>query len=472
MFEHACRLGLEGIVSKRIDLPYQGGRGDHWLKIKGILRQEFIILGYVPSTAAPGAVGALLLGYFDAGTLFYAGRVGTGYSSDQARRLRADLDKIAAAKPELGNSLPDGAEKGVRWAAAQLVCEVAYRGWTADKLVRQAAFKGLREDRPAEEIILERVPEAPKSEKSKSERSTSEQSKPDRELLRGRLTHPERILWPEQGVTKEGLAEFYSDIADWILPHLSGRVLSLVRAPSGVGEKGFFAKHAWQGLSDAVRRVDVGEKDKMLTLDSLDGLIDLVQAGVVEIHPWGSTVAHLEQPDRLIFDLDPGEDVPWSAVIEAAIEVRRRLEELGLTSFVKTSGGKGLHVMLPVEPRADWEHAKKFTQWIAEAMAKAYPERYVANMSKTARRGRIFVDYLRNGRGATAVAPYSTRALPLASVSTPLAWSELSEGIRADHFKVDNLRQRLDVLKADPWPQFFTIRQRIPSRYESASRSR
>jgi len=459
MFEHACRLGLEGIVSKRIDLPYRPGRGDHWLKIKGILRQEFIILGYIPSTAAPGAVGALLLGYFGDGTLFYAGRVGTGYSSDQARRLRADLDKIAAAKPKLGNRLPDGAEKGVRWAAPQLVCEVEYRGLSTDKLVRQAAFKGLREDRPADEIILERAPE-----KSKSEKNNAEKPKPDRELLRGRLTHPERILWPEQGVTKEGLAEFYADIADWILPHLSGRVLSLVRAPSGVGEKSFFAKHAWQGLSDAVQRVDVGEKDKMLTLDSLDGLIDLVQAGVVEIHPWGSTVAHLEEPDRLIFDLDPGEDVPWSAVIDAAFEVRGRLDELGLTSFVKTSGGKGLHVMLPVEPRTDWEQAKKFTQSIAEAMAKAYPERYLAKMSKAARRGRIFVDYLRNGRGATAVAPYSTRALPLASVSTPLAWSELSEGIRADHFKIDNLRQRLDVLKADPWPQFFTIRQRIPPR--------
>src|SRR5215468_6546726 len=200
----------------------------------------------------------------------------------------------------------------------------------------------------------------------------------------------------------------------------------------------------------------------MLTLDSLDGLIDLVQASVVEIHPWGSTVAHLEQPDRLIFDLDPGEDVPWSAVIEAAFEVRRRLDELGLTSFVKTSGGKGLHVMLPVEPRTDWEQAKKFTQSIADAMAKASPDRYVAKMSKSARRGRIFVDYLRNGRGATAVAPYSTRALPLASVSTPLDWSELSESIRADHFKIDNLRTRLDVLKDDPWPGFFTIRQRLP----------
>jgi bifunctional non-homologous end joining protein LigD len=240
-------------------------------------------------------------------------------------------------------------------------------------------------------------------------------------------------------------------------------VLSLVRAPSGVGEKYFVAKHAWAGLSDAVRRVDVGEKEAMLTLDNLPGVIDLVQAGVVEIHPWGSTVADLEKPDRLIFDLDPGDDVPWSAVIEAAFEVRSRLAAVELASFVKTSGGKGLHVVLPLEPRAGWEEAKKFTQAIAEAMAKAQPERYVARMTKSARRGRIFVDYLRNGRGATAVAPYSTRALPRASVSTPLTWDELTEGVRADHFKIDNLRQRLDVLKQDPWPDFFTIRQILPS---------
>jgi len=449
MFEHACRIGLEGIVSKRIDLPYRGGRGPHWIKTKGILRQEFVILGYIPSTAAKGTVGALLVGYFDGGTLHYAGRVGTGYSGDQSRSLRAGLDKIASAKPKLGNALPAGAEKGVRWAEPRLVCEVEYRGWTADRLIRQSVFRGLREDRPADEIALDVAP--------------GKTSEAGRAPIRQRLTHPDRMLWPEPGVTKEGLAEFYADIADWILPHLAGRVLSLVRCPSGVSEKCFFAKHAWQGLSGAVRQVDVGDKKKMLTLDSLDGLIDLVQASVLEIHPWGSTAAHLEKPDRLIFDLDPGEDVPWSAVIAAALEVRSRLDAVGLKSFVKTSGGKGLHVVLPLEPSVGWDEAKAFTQSIAEAMAKSEPERYVARMTKSARRGRIFVDYLRNGRGATAVAPYSTRALPLASVSTPLAWDELAEGIRADHFKIDNLRQRLDVLKAEPWPDFFTMRQRLPA---------
>jgi bifunctional non-homologous end joining protein LigD len=449
MFEHACRLGLEGIVSKRSDLPYRPGRGPHWLKVKGIISQELVILGYVPSTTAKGTIGALLVGYFDNGKLHYAGRVGTGYSADQARLLRDELEALAAAKPKLANVLPAETEKGVRWAEPRLVCEVEYRGWTADKLIRQSAFKGLREDRPAAEIVLEAAPAKAKPERMRAP-------------LRERLTHPDRILWPEQGVTKEGLAEFYADIADWILPHLSGRVLSLVRCPSGVGQKCFFAKHAWAGLSGAVRRVDVGDEEKMLTLDGFDGLMDLVQASVVEIHPWGSTFERLENPDRLIFDLDPGEEVEWRAVIDAALAVRDRLQELGLKSFVKTSGGKGLHVVVPIEPTLAWNEAKAFTQGVAESMAKAEPELYVATMAKRVRRGRTFIDYFRNGRGATAVAPYSTRSLPLASVSTPLAWDELAEGIRADHFRVDNLRQRLDVMKVDPWADFFTVRQRVP----------
>lgn len=449
VFEHAARIGLEGIISKRLDMPYRSGRVDHWLKIKGRLRQEFVILGYTPSTVAKGTIGALLLGYYNNNALYYAGRVGSGFSGDQARALYKQLEQIAADKPKLENKLPAGAEKGVRWIEPRLVGEVEFRGWTADKLVRQAAFKGLREDRPAEEVTLESVPKEAAPTRG-------------RDVLRGRLTHPERILWPEAGVSKEGLAEFYTDIADWILPHVTGRVLSLVRCPSGAGEKCFFAKHAWAGLSKAVRHVDVGDAETMLAIDGMEGLIDLVQAGVLEIHPWGSTVKQLEKPDRLIFDLDPGEGVPWSAVIDGAIELRSRLDDLGLTTFVKTSGGKGLHVVVPLTPSAGWDEAKEFTHEITKAMAAASPDRYVATMSKKLRRGKIFIDYLRNGRGATAVAPYSTRALPMASVSTPLAWDELSEGLRSDHFRVDNLRQRLAVLKDDPWTKIFTVRQKLP----------
>jgi bifunctional non-homologous end joining protein LigD len=447
MLEHACRLGLEGIVSKRVDMPYRSGRGEHWLKSKSVLRQEFIIIGYVASTVAPGSIGALVLGYHENGKLMYVGRVGTGYSHKQARDLYETLEKIAAPRPALGNALPAGAEKGVRWVKPQLVCDVEFHDWTADRLIRQSSFKGLREDKAPEEVVLESQPSAAPV-------------KP--ELARVRLTHPERILWEEPGITKQGLAEFYAEIADWILPHMKGRVLSLVRCPEGVGAQHFYAKHPWHGLDPAVRRVDVGEKEPMLVVENLAGLLSLVQASIVEINPWGSTADDLERPARLIFDIDPDQELPRSAVIAAAHEVRERLAQMALASFVKTSGGKGLHVVVPIVPSVSWEAAKEFTGALATAMAKDSPDRYIATMSKRARKGRVFVDFFRNGRGATAVGAYSTRALPNATVSTPLDWNELSESVRADHFRIDNLRQRLAVLKQDPWAEMLTMRQRLP----------
>jgi bifunctional non-homologous end joining protein LigD len=454
MLEHSCRFGLEGIVSKRQDLPYRSGRGDHWLKSKCIDRQEFVILGYVPSSADSRSIGALGLGYHQGGRLVYAGRVGTGWSGDQARSLRDELEAIIGKKPALANRLPVGAEKGVRWVEPRLVGEIEFRGWTQDKMLRAASFKGLREDKSAEEIVLE---EAPQTSRTLGARDLS------RDLSKVRLTHPERILWAGPGITKQGLAEFYAEIADWILPHIVGRPLSLLRCPSGTSAKCFFAKHPWQGLDDNVGRVEVGEKEPMLVIEDLSGLLNMVQAGVVEIHPWGSRAEHLEQPDRLIFDLDPGEGVPWSATIAAAMEVRGRLADLGLVSFVKTSGGKGLHVVVPIEPQAEWDEAKAFTERIAAEMAKDHPEKYVATVAKRARQGRIFIDFLRNGRGATAIAAYSTRGLPQASVSTPIAWDELSEGLKADHYTVDNIGHRLSFLKRDPWEGFFDIRQKAPA---------
>lgn len=460
ILEHTCRLGLEGIVSKRADLPYKAGRGEHWLKSRCTLRQEFVIVGYVPSTAAAGLVGALALGYYQDGKLRYAGRVGTGYSAAQAKALRDALEAIKADKPSFRNPLPAGADKGVRWAKPQLVCEVEFRGFTADGLIRQSSFKGLREDKPAHEVVLEVGP----AQADAAKPSAGESGAEGHSIAGVRLTHPERILWGETGLTKQGLAEFYAEIADFILPHVVGRPLSLLRCPSGVSEPCFFAKRPWQGLGEAIRQVDTDNGEPTLVIDDLTGLIGLVQAGVVEIHPWGSRVEQMEQPDRLIFDLDPGDDVAWSAVIAAAREVRERLGQVGLDSFVKTSGGKGLHVVVPIAPSLTWADAKAFTGSIAEAMSKDDPARYVATLSKRARRGRILIDYFRNSRGATAVAPYSTRARAQASVSTPLAWEELSQGIRADHFRVDNLRQRLRFLASDPWQGFFELRQTLAAR--------
>ena len=446
MLEHSCRLGLEGIISKRADAPYRSGRGESWLKSKCRESQEFVILGYVPSTAATRSIGSLALGYYEKGKIRYAGRVGTGWSTAVAAALWKDLDKLRAKKPAFDKPLPALAEKDVVWVEPRFVCEIEFSDWTHDDVVRQASFKGLRDDKPPTEIIREA-----------SGKRAAGTPKP----TATRLTHPERILWPQEGITKQGLADYYTDIADWILPHLEGRVLSLVRAPSGTSEKYFYAKHPWAGLSERIKRVDVGENEPMIVVDDISGLLELVQAGVVEIHPWGSRHEKLEKPDRLIFDLDPGEDMRWADVIDAARETRDFLETLGLQSFVKTTGGKGLHVVVPVEPTMEWESAKAFTQSVAEELARKRPDRYVAIMAKRVRRGRIFMDYLRNGRGATAVGAYSTRALPRASVSTPLSWDELSETMRSDHFTLTNIRHRLKHL-SDPWPGFFKIRQSIP----------
>lgn len=461
MLTHACRLGLEGVISKRKDAPYTPDRGSHWLKAKCVLRQEFVVIGYTVSTAAKRSIGSLALGYYEDGKLIYAGRSGTGFSGDEAQSLYAGLSAIAAEKPAFGRKPPAGTDKGVRWVEPRFVAEIEFRGWTNDELLRQSAFKGLRDDKPPAEVVREggsgRADAAPAAEV---------------DLSGVRLTHPERVLWEEGGVTKQGLADFYADIADWALPHLVNRPLSLVRCPNGAGKQCFFQKHRWEGLSPDIRFIEVGDAEPMTFIEDLRGLLGLVQAGVLEIHPWGSTIADIEKPDRIIFDLDPGEDVTWSQVIDGALAVRRRLDQDGLKSFVKTSGGKGLHVVAPLTPSADWETVKDYTRRVVEAMEADAPALYVSNMAKRLRKGRIFVDYLRNGRGATAVAAFSTRARDGAPVSTPLAWDELSEALKADHFRIDNLRQRLDFLAADPWDGFFDLRQTLPKSGPGKSRKK
>ena len=444
----ACRMGLEGIVSKRTDLPYVSGRGPHWIKSKCVLEQEFVVLGYVPSTAHRAAIGSLVVGYYSEKRLVHAGRAGTGFSAEVAVALRRELDAILAAPPTFRDKPSREAMNGVKWVEPKLVAEIQYRGWGSEGLLRQASFKGLREDVQAEDIVLEKQPVA--------------RARGAPRVTASRLTHPERILWPDPGVTKQGLADFYIDIAKWILPHVTGRVLSAVRCPSGADEKCFYAKHAWAGLGENVRLVDTGEGEPMIAIDDLRGLLALVQASVLEIHPWGSRIDKLDEPDRIIFDLDPGESVPWNRVIAAAQEVRDRLKSHKLRSFVKISGGKGLHVVAPIDRGPDWERVKDYTRRIAEAMAADAPNLYLARMTKKLRKGKVFVDYLRNGRGATAVAAFSTRARKGAPVCVPLAWEELTEAIGPNHFSIENLRQRLDFLKVDPWTGFDRLRQRLP----------
>nr|WP_084731289.1 DNA ligase D [Microvirga vignae] len=437
MIRHACRLGLEGIVSKRKDKPYIGGRSLHWQKTKCSHRQEFVVAGYVPSTTAQKALGSLVLGIHEKGRLVHVGRVGTGFSAALARDLWHELEPLKRPTSPFGHRLSPDASRNVRWVKPILVAEVELRGWTSDGLLRHASFKGLREDKDPSEVVREtKAWPATGGSRSHSHAIT--------------LTHPDRVFWPDTGLTKLGLADYYADIADWILPHIAARPLALVRCPSGTDKACFFQKHSWNAMSSLVHCQSVAG-DEVLFVEDLDGLLALVQSGVLEIHPWGSTLRDIERPDRITMDLDPAEDVPWSVLIEAAFEVRERLRHVRLESFVKTTGGKGLHVVTPLKPKAGWDETKAFAQSLAEDMAGDSPDRYVATMAKRARKGRIFIDYLRNGRGATAVAAYSTRARSGASVSTPLAWDELSASIRPNHFTVDNLPTRLAHMKTDPW---------------------
>jgi bifunctional non-homologous end joining protein LigD len=454
LFKHVCRLGLEGIVSKRRASKYVSGRVKSWLKTKCALREEFLVLGYQPSTTSRKAIGSLALGYWKDGDLRYAGKVGTGFSHSVAEEIWEKLDPFRRHDRPVKEVPPDADVRGVRWVEPRLVADVEFAAWTGSGMIRHASFQGLREDKTAADLKKEgadlREEGAPVPVAKAKTRSWSI-----------RLTHPDRIYWPDVGVSKLGLAEYYADIWPWIEPQIVGRPLSLLRCPSGLQEC-FFQKHAWKGMPAAqIRPAMVGD-DEVLFIETLDGLIALVQAGVLEIHPWGSTMADPERPDRLIFDLDPGEDVPWAEVEAAAVEVRDHLSTLGLVSFVKTTGGKGLHVVVPITPQLDWAPAKLWCQRFAEAVAKARPDGFVTNMAKRVRGGKIFLDYLRNGRGATAIAAYSTRARPGAAVATPLFWDELGTGVTPSHFTVLNLSRRLQALPADPWAEMATTKQKLP----------
>jgi bifunctional non-homologous end joining protein LigD len=477
MVRSACRLGLEGIISKRRDRPYRSGRREDWLKIKCTERQEFVIAGFVPSTAMKKAVGSIALGYYEGGKLKYAGRSGTGFTAEAARQTWTQLDALRVAAPPFDGKLSSEERRGAVWVEPKLVAEIEFRGWTGDGRLRHAAYKGLREDKSAQEVVRETAKHAADAS-SEGSTGAPQRAKPAGAAKPGKtrtgvqvagvtLTHPDRVLWPDAGVTKQGLAEYYDEIAEWLLPHIARRPLALVRCPSGVGEACFFQKHSWAGLGDAIRRETIRDEDgeeEVLFVDDIAGVVSLVQAGVLEIHPWGAGIADVDKPDRITMDLDPAEDVAWEHVIAAALDVRERLAAQGFESFVKTTGGKGLHVVVPFEPGPDWATVKSFARDLAEVMEREAPDRYIAKASKTARRGLIYVDYLRNGRGATAIGAYSTRARPGATVSVPLAWNELSPALKPNHFNVLNLPARLRRLDRDPWGDIAAARQSLPGR--------
>lgn len=461
-FEQACTLGLEGVVSKRIDAPYRSGRSKLWLKAKcGRQNAEFVVGGYTPPAGARSGFGALLLGTLKDGRLEYAGRLGTGFSSRQLEQLHAQLQRDEIAHSPFAPSPMLPGSRGVHWVQPRLVVEVEYVERTRDGLLRQPSFVAVREDVEPGEI------ESTGATLEEAARASTTQARHAGtgavEVAGAELTHPERILYPEQGVTKLALARYYESIHEWVLPYLAQRPLVLVRCPEGrpegEGQKGcFYQKHLPKSQAGAVPRIAIHEEDEVRDyayVRSLSDLLALVQHDVLEFHAWGCRVEDIEHPDLLVFDLDPAPDVAWDAVLRTARELRERLRQLGLTAFPRTTGGKGLHLVVPLRPSADWRQAKAFAKAVVERHAHDEPRLLTTHMAMAKRHGRIFLDYLRNARGSTAIASYSARARPRAPVAVPLRWDELSPALRSDHYTVETLPRRLGALKADPWEGFF-----------------
>ena len=476
MFQNACELHAEGIISKRTQSTYTSGRTGDWLKLKCLHEQEFVVGGFtLPSNGTRG-IGALLLGYYLDGKLIYAGRAGTGFNQKTHQSTRDKLDSLTATTSPFA-SIPAAARKGAHWLKPSVVAQIRFATWTADNQLRQAAFLGLREDKPAKEVVREEA--APTPKRSRTEAGAS---KPTTKInpMAGkvaapravekppiRLTHPDKILDSESGLSKQMLADYYWAIAAYMLPHIAGRPLSLVRCPEGSTKPCFYQKHVTPMLPKGIGTVMVADKktgkpDPYITLDTPEALASLAQMGVLEVHPWGSRNDDLERPDRITIDLDPDESLKWKNVTEAALDVRARLKKLGLDGFLKTTGGKGLHIVVPFKPEHDWNTIKSFTHNFVLTMEKASPRLYLSKMTKAARTGKIYLDYLRNERGATAVAPYSPRARAGATVSMPLAWSELKSPDRPI-FHAANQSEWLARLKKDPWKDLVKTVQPLTS---------
>jgi bifunctional non-homologous end joining protein LigD len=439
--EHASRMKLEGVISKRVDAHYRPGRSKSWLKIKCLQSDDFTIIGFAESPAA-GGLGALLLAEPDEQSLRYVGRVGTGYSAGEARRLYARLEALRQDRPSV--EMPAAERRKAIWVRPVLLAEVQYATRTADRILRHAVYKGLRPDKPA--------PSAPDAPRTPRQRWVS-----DEDLASVWVTNPDRKMFGADGPTKLELALYYARVGDWILPELSLRPVSLVRCPTGKAADCFFQRHALSGMPETIRRISLreeGSKERAdyLYVENARGLLALAQFGGVEFHSWGCRVDKPERPDRMVFDLDPDESLPWRQVVDAAFEVRQSLEELGFRPFVKTTGGKGLHVVVALSRRQAWPEVRRFAEMFAVHIARRLPKLFTANMAKSSRRDRIFLDYLRNGRGATAVAAYSLRARPGVPASTPLTWDELVKIDDPADLNYATVPVRLTEVE-DPWAE-------------------
>ena len=513
----ACSLSLEGIIGKRAGSPYVTTRSGDWIKLKCKLRQEFVIVGYTKPQGSRSGFGALLVAVHEGigkPELRYAGRIGTGFNESLLQELYQKLKKLERGDTPLAHGLNNLQMRGVQWVAPKLICEAEFAQWTGEGVLRQAAFVALRSDKPVKDIIREQAKspnelnaeESPKEklkmnskvasvktvsveERSAKESSAKESSskksstkkivekttassdekkaKPKTtksEALKGKsensqvsITHPDRVIDPESQATKKDLAIFYAEISSWILPHLNHRPVSILRAPEGIKGEQFFQKHtehlAIPNIKHLDKSLDPGHA-ALMEIDTAEALVGAVQMGTIELHTWGSTSDAIETPDRIILDLDPDPALPWRSVVEATRLTLAMLEELQLDAFLKTTGGKGMHVVIPLKPNADWEYVKEFSKTISQFMATQIPERFVAKMGPKNRVGKIFIDYLRNQRGASTVAAFSVRARDGLPVSVPIAQNELVKLTASSQWNIANLQARLSRLKKDPWEAY------------------
>ncbi|MDR5822484.1 DNA ligase D [Caballeronia sp. LZ043] len=451
VFEAAAGLGLEGLLLKRRNAPYEAGRTETWLKAKARLRQELIICGMTGRGGNAGEVGSLLLGYFAGKKLIDAGSVGTGWSARTARDLWRQLEPLRVDAPPFDTPVRKPGRWSRRaagsevWVKPTLIAEVEFAEWTAEGVVRQASFRGLRLDKPASSVVREG--------------GKTELPKPPPEL---KISHPERVVDASTGITKADLVRYYASVAEWMLPHLKDRPVALVRAPDGVAGQLFFQKHAERtampGLAAHDRNLWPGHPP-LLTVDTPDALVAAAQMNSIEFHTWNSVVSRLDRPDRVIFDLDPGEGVKWTHVQEAAQLVRALLSELDLKAWLKTSGGKGLHVVVPLMPKLNYMTVKAFSQSFVRHLAKTIPERFSAVSGPANRVGKVYVDYLRNGKAQTTAVAFSARARPGMGVSMPVSWEQLGDLKTGAHWNVQTAREYLSFESTDPWGEFWTSGQ-------------
>ncbi|MFS4457535.1 DNA ligase D [Bdellovibrio sp. HCB2-146] len=455
LFKKVCDLGLEGIISKRKDRPYISGRKGDWTKAKCGHRQEFVIGGYTEGEGSRSShLGALLLGIYEGENLRYVGKVGTGFTQKSLQDVYKTLHRIESDHSPFDLKSPKG--KGIHWVTPIKAAEVSFGNWTDEKILRTPVFHGLREDKSTAEISIEKPTRKINKKVSRSVKG------PDGGL---RLSNPQKIIYPAEGLTKLDAAMYYVTVADFMLEHLKHRPLSLLRCPEGSRKNCFFQKHVNSNISPHIHEIAIEEKHKMesyMTVSTMEGLAELAQMGAFEIHCWGSHDDKVDYPDVIVMDLDPGPGVSWNQVVKSAFEMKEILEKLKLKSFVKLSGGKGVHLHIPIARLYTWDQVKAFSKALAQLMEDQYPQTYVSNMNKKLRNKKIFVDYLRNGRGATAVAPYSLRSGEHSAVAMPITWAELKKTKSSQEFSLPQALAHLKKRKRDPWEGYFKLQQKLP----------